>query len=802
MMNYTTINSTIKTLKTQAQFPKKSFAQPNFNDKSNDQFVYADFVVKLDDVLTSAKQNNAAGFEIIADTIVVSENAALEINGKIQIMTMIARSIVVENNGTSSIILDHTDNKSFRSVNIIASEISDGLKLISKSAATHIYDLSKIKPKPTSEPLMARFGYKNGVVREGKTAVPIGYLNWDQPLYKVFNASFALTAGLLRNDSIAENVTLGRDLMTWISKWAGLQSDIATIGKLATSMLKLIPSVKDAYSNNLTIDTPMPSLTAKSYLVLAQTRSELARQVESDSNLATQSITAQEMSAKFAEAFARRDLISARTIKEEINKVLEQSDQIEQSLRRASTMMEQLQFDQMIKKLDMDLAQKLDTIDKIAIAAIGIAISVVSLGASIASMAMGAPSDPGAATKKGQEGVQGLIAAVKEAGKTSDSMSSWVSVIRVYLVPITFMIKTGNDNIDNIKSIASAGVLIKDAINTIYAADHEVKKLNTIASNIGTTVQALAQQPSAAETLAAWNGTITESVNNLDNFINNSDAGSVKTAVTDYKTALQKVAIYGQLIIEQQSQKYEVQRHLGSLVLQHIAEIKKSKTFDSLKVGDLDMAELIKHIETASAHAMDDTRLSFFEACYGFRRAQYYETYEYPAATPAYCCGSATMSEIYSAMKTDFENTSRDTIEFNLPFKVTERNVLDELQTGLPVAITIPIEFDDFKSFSHLRLSYVEARIKTDVDVAGAIGINMDSQSFFEDRNQTSNVITISGNTFNVMFEYEEDKIRLSNKFTSVMPPPFCTWTVQITKPKNLPKLETLEINLVGKGVK
>lgn len=801
-MHYTSINFIIKKLQSQAQFPKTPFVQPKFSDKSNDQFVYSDFVVKLGDVLSSAKKNNAAGLEIIADTIVVSENATLEVNGKIQIMTMIARSIVVENNGTASITLDHIDNKSFRSVNIIANEISDGLKLISQSATPHTYNFSKMKPKPTSKPLMARYGYKNGAVREGTTAVPIGYLNWDQPLYKVFNASFALSAGLLRNDSIAENVTLGRDLMTWINKWAGLQSDIATMGKEATSLLKLIPSVKDEHSNNLTIATPMPSLTAKSYLVLAQTRLQLAKQVELDSKLATQSGTAQEISAKFAKALASRDLISAQTIKQEINKTLEQSNQIEQSLRRASTMMEQLQFDQKIKKLDMDLAQKLDTIDKIAAAAIGIAISVVSLGASIASMAMGAPGDPGAATKKGKEGVQGLIAAVKEAGTASVYLPKWVNVITVYLVPITFMIKTGKDNIENIKAIGSAGVLIKDAINAIYAADHEVKKLDTIASNIGTIVQALAQQPSAAETLAAWNGTITECVNNLDNFIDNSDAGSVKTAVTDYKTALQKVAIYGRLIIEQQSQKYEAQRHLGSLVLQQIAEIKKSETFDSLKAGNLDKAELIKYIETASAHAMDDTRVSFFEACYGFRRAQYYETYKFPTGSPAYCDSSATMSKIYSAMKTDFESTSRDTYDYNLTFKVSERNVLDELQTGLPVAITIPIELEDLKRFSQLRLSYVEARIKTDVDVAGTIGINMDSQSFFEDRNRTSNVITISGGTFNVMFEYDETKIRLSNKFTSVMPPPFCTWAVQITKPKNLPKLEALEINLVGKGVK
>ncbi|GAA4035723.1 BAR domain-containing protein [Parerythrobacter jejuensis] len=798
------VQSLMQSLQTAGQFPKTPFQAPAAGDDlKSRQFEYSDFHVEFAKVHQLAIEKGATGFGIIADTIIFDADSHADLKDPIELVTLIARRIVVKGGGKARIVLDHAKANSILSVNIIAGDISSGLELVSKSSKEQAYDLSEVKAPHNNSPQMHRFGWRNGKVRVGEKTVPIGYLTWDQPLYQVLNASYALAAGALGgNDSNHGNIALATDLLRWIMAWSGVQSDIANLTSTASAVLRIMPTPLADPADPDAIAVSMPPLTSDAYVQLAKSRLDLASQVELDGKLAAQSGSADAIAKQFAKALAKRDRITAKALADQITETRARAKSAQNAFEKAGEILEKQKFESELAKIHLDLANELDRIEKIAKASIEIAISLITLGTSIAALAMGAPGDPGASTKKGQEGVTGLIEAVKKAGSSAGSWSKWYNVLSVYLLPITFLIEHGGDHGDNIKKIGTASLAIKNAALTIYGSRGAQKNIEAIAKTVGEAVQALAAKPQTAEARAAWDAIEIETVNMLDVGINDSNtAGPVKTAMAAYKTSVQKVALYGRFIIEQQGKRDEIDRHLGALVLQRIAEIKKAETFDTLINRKPDKAELMERIEAESAHSLDEARQAFFEASYGFRRAQYYETYSFPNATPTYCENAAAMARIHTEIVTDHKNAPRGHRDFNRTFVVDDPATLERLQLGEPVRIEVPIDYQDFAGYSHLRLSRMEIRAKTSAAVSGVIGISMDSGSQFLDRRHDE-PITIDGEQFNVKFEYDPTKVQLSNDFEPVMPPPFSTWTLQIYRPDTIPKLDAVHIEMIGQSGK
>lgn len=801
-MNLSKLQLLTTRLEEAGQFPKRPFKAPNASDSlKSQQFEHADFFVDLKLVLDKAIALGASGFDIVADTVTIKGGSTINITGSVQLVTIIARRVVIEGEGGAVIILDHMDVNSIRSVNIIAAEIATGIAVVSQSATRQTYDLSHVKAPSNQTPKLFRFGWRDGKMREGDTAVPVGYLGWDQPLYKVLNATYALAAGMLGQQEVsAETLRLANNLLRWILSWSGLHADIGSLTRKASSILQLMPTAQEQADGQFMINYAMPSLTSEACLSLVKSRLDLAKQIELNAALANQAQSVRDIARRFAASLSQSHQIDAKALDDEIKTCDADLQSAQMALDRSSRLLEQQGVDQEIAKIQVNTANEINKIDRIAKASIDLAIAFAGFGLSIVAIATGTPGDPGASTKKGRDGVTGLFEAIKTAAAPTVYLPRWVDVLAVYLIPVTFAVQHASGHSEDLKKLATTGVAMKDAIQKINSSDGTKAQFDEIASIVGQAVQALSAKPGVAEALAAWDAIAIETTNQLDIIIN--DAGTsaeVKKATTDYKSSIQKMSIYGRLILEIQGRRDALTRHLGTLLLRRISAIEKADEIAKTFAVAPDEATLKQHIEAETAYHMDEARQAFFEACFGFRQAFFYETYEYPKAIPAFCETAEDMNQVYAAMETDSKSPRRPVRKFDRTFVVDAPQTLAQLQKGQAVPIEIPTNLPVFQGYSRVRLERMEMRLRSESKIVGLVGIRMDSQSLFTDLH-SSGPIRIEGRPFDVKFEYDEQKVQLSNDFGPIAPPLFCTWTMQIYAPKQLPPISAVEVTLKGQS--
>ena len=760
-------------------------------------FVHADLIVDLADVLATAQAAGASALDIYADTVTMPDGFAALIDLAPMRLSIVARRIFVA--GRARITLKHDAGNTLQAARLRVELIEGALSIASLTSGTLTeYDVTRLEAQHAT-PQFIVFGRSDTSIATRLAPVPSGLLALGRPLYQTLAAAFALAAGVLGgSDTDPARLALCHNVLGWITTWAGLQSDLAQIARLAENVRTLLPQM-----DGNQIVHPIPPRTASAYLRLAAARKDVAKTIELDSKFLDQTAAGSAIASQFVAANIARDQIDARLLDEQKNDVLTRRQAISEAMQRTAEALLDQQFNQEIAQIQLDLAVQQDKIDKIVSASFDIAIGVISFGASIAAICMGVPEDPKAGAKKDIEGVQGLIDAFKDTTRQSGREAlTWLTVIkRLYLLPFTFLWNNAKDHKDSIAALAKASLQIGKAAKTIWDTLPSKSEADAIAETVGEAIRSIAQKPTALEARAAWDGLETETVNQLDVIINDAaTVGDVKRATAAYKTSVQKIAIYGRLMADQQAQADAADRELGALVLQRCAQIDRQAKLEALQTDIIDSATLAKHIRSEIALRLDDAGRSFFEASYGFRRAQFYETYLYPKQfTPTVATRSTTMEEIYTAMTTDHgdavEANDAKSVSLQRSLRFDAPEILAPLGKGETVLIAIDLDRAAFKGYSRLRVSEVQARLETEQPFNDLIGIELISSGMYVDHSGTQ-TMRLAGAGTRLPFEYRPSSIEVEKTLTEVQPPPFTTWAVRVYQPSSPPAATALTIDI------
>jgi hypothetical protein len=763
-------------------------------------FVHADLIVDLADILAKARSAGVATLDIYADTVTLPDGFDASIDQAPTRLSIVARRIVVA--GAAGITLKHDGGETVQAARLQVMHIEGTLRVSSLTGGTRTdYDTATIETQHAT-PAFVVFGTSEQGITTRTAPVPVGLLALGRPLHQTLAAAFALAAGVLGgSDTDSSRLAFCRDVFGWITTWSGLQSDLAQIAGLAESVRALVPQPAGGQ-----IVQPIPPRTASAYLDLAVSRKELAKTIELDAKFLDLTESVSTIASRFAAANIARDQTDLRLLDEQKDDVLTRRKAIGEAMERTAGALLDQQFDQEIAQIQLDLAIQQDKIDKIVSASFEIAVGVISFGGSIAAVCMGVPADPSASAKKDINGVQGLVDAFQKSTKRgqASAAAAFVKTLgRLYALPFTFLWDNLKDHKESIAALGKASVTIAGAAKTIWASMPSKGQADAIADQVGDAIRSIAQKPTALEARAAWDGLEAETVNQLDAIINDAaTVGDVKRATATYKTSVQKIAIYGRLMADQQAQADAADRELATLVLQRCAQLDRQAKLEALANDITDRATLADHIRSEIALRVGEAGRSFFEASYGYRRAQIYETYLYPTHyTPSVAATSIMMETICNAMTTDHGDAvatyDAKHVGLHRRLRFDSPSIMASLSKGETVLIPIDLDRDEFDGYWRLRVSQVQARLETKDPFTASIGIELIGSGMYLDRAGTQE-IHLAGSGIRLPFEYSPGLVEVEKTLTGVQPTPFATWAVRVYKPSAPPTVTALTIEITA----
>jgi len=760
--------------------------------------VHAALVVNLSEVADVARARHATSLDVYADTLVIPPHAVVGITGELLRMTIVARQVVA--GAHSRIVVNHAEHKDedHHALRMICADIQGDVAIYSDRPGDNaLYDLSVLR-QTHDVPTFITMGWRDGKRVSRPTPVPVGLLAKGQPLHALLAASFQFCAGAIATmDGDRERLALVHEVLGWIKGWAGLQDDVAQLARLADRLKAVLPAYVD---DQLVI--PVPGKPARAYLELAKSRMELAKAIELDGKFLDQAGSFRDVARDFAQANIQRDSHDIAMVCREIEELQERHEVLNASLEHAVRMVEEQRFDAEIKKIELDGQIALDRVDKIVKASFDLAIGVISLGVSIAAICVGVPPDPTALVAKERKGVEGLFEAVK---KTQNLGSHLQNLKALYALPFTFLWKSDSRMKKNFVDLAKAGLQIKAAAGTLLGGSGGLKDTAAIEETLNASLRVLAQQPGPLEAKAAWDALEAEAINQLDKVINDSNtAGNIKSAATAYKTAVQKMAIQGRLMAEHKASIQANNREIAARALQRCSQIRKQQELESLQDRIADRQSLDAHIRREIRLRFESASRSFFAASFGFRRAQYYESYMIANSTPMIVDQAARMANIYNTMVTDHSDATnqldRRRISFDRPILRQDRQLLEELVAGRPVILSIDPREMALDSYSGIRVSDMQVWLDHDEPVDARIVIELVSGTSFRDPGHDGGHV-FSGSPVRIPFEYQGDKVMLHKSLTGVQPTPFTDWMVKLTPHENITLPQSLRIELRGSAL-
>lgn len=767
--------------------------------------VVAGLVVDLAAAVDAARSEHAGSLTVYCDSLRV--DGIVNIDTAPGRVSVIARQIFA---GSDSVIrLAHFDPDDQTRLRLACRTIEGDLRIVSarkkdvrEKDVREDYPLDALRA-PHAVPHFTNFVAIDGTPTIATTRVPVGLLADGEPLHRTLAESFALAAGLLsENDNNPILANLAHEILSWLSDWSGLQDDIADIARLSERLRKLIPLEVDGRRTY-----PIPDLTTDDCIELIAARTQFAQALELDEKFLDQQRTIEEIAADFAKATAERDAFDVERTRKEIQTLQAREPTLLKARDIAANAIIDHQFEQKIARIELDLAIEHDKIDKIEKASFDIAIGLVTLGTSIAAICIGVPTDPSAAAKKDIEGVEGLIDTFrsnwesKQAGNPFTFFRHIDNLLFLYKVPFTFVWKNKGTMKDSFEALAKSGLAIKTAAGSINGAGDLKGKLNEIVTTLDEALRNLAEKPGVIEARAAWDAIELEAVNQLDRVINDGETvANIKERATVYKTTLQKMAVYGRAMAEHQAAIDANQREIAARLLQRCSQIRQQDVSRNLATEFKDRAALDAHIGDDLRARLKMAARSHFVACYGYRRAQFYETLTHPV--PVALGQTVTdMVEALSVLKTaqSYAATTarRRSVTFCETLSFTDDDALLSLLAGKPITWTIPSDSVSREVFDRLRMTHVEMRLETDEEGPGEISFDLVSASSFGDRAQ-GEPLHFAGPLVSIPFDYDGSGVTTQRTFSGVLPTPFSEWMVSLREGRSTAGVRGLTLRIEG----
>jgi hypothetical protein len=770
---------------------------PEYSEKVG-HWTVAKLVVDLEQVYQEALGRKAKSIEVIADILHIPETFVHTLGSGIRLLSLVARSVKVEGN-RAVVRLQYQKDSGFQPViRLLADEIEGEFR---------IYPLGEIDKAKTLEAVakddVLRFisyscndkeNDKELVRRKGK--LPLNMLDSpSRPLYQLITASFDLAAGMMRQPVIAaDEEKFVRSILTWLTRWASYPSPyLARLFEDAATLNRLLPFTNDASQTIHIVPQHPPEVS----LNLARSQLEVTEKYELDKKFDDLHTDLHQVVGKIVNAWIKRDEADNRAVDEEIEKAKELVAAVKRAVETAAQEMDNQKFDAKIQGINLKTELEKDKIHQIVKAVFEILGALVEIGSAVA--ALGAnPAAMGALSKT-----------FKPFEQIADAPFS------AKIVPVLMLMYGGpfflfteiwgmkhKDRDEVMKELKSA----VPAVISLFEISRQLMEIAepfTWLEKIGDLVGKVAAVPNAVEAKAIWDSFEVEVLNQLESIIVDKEtSAAVRSAALEYKTQVQKFAIYGRMSSEQQAILAQRLRELGTLMIRKAATEQKR---DALKGLQANLGEKDSTVETLNQlrnGRLDELRRAFFAALYRFRAAYFYKNLQLPAKMPVLVlpADAAEMRELLNdiAQAETASQTYGDFTVVKTINKSTDPEFFTNLQEHKEAKFHIDLGDTIFTNHHLVRLN----RVHTWLVGAAKTPIELEllSGTEFQDRLSRKTVI-FSGQPVSIGFKYEAETKNYDALLEGVCPTPFATWTLRLhTKELDLNAVEQIKIEMIGKA--
>jgi hypothetical protein len=763
-----------------------------------------DLVVDLDAAFKKALDNQAEGLQVFADRVLVPKGFARTLGDRPYRLTVIARHMEAEDDSAVLRLKDSGRDAETRA-RLLLGGLSGRLKVSPSDGGTGAQS-TEVTPSPDLRYAAFALRKPDGPP-EGRatlvpeaTAIQLELLDEGKPLHRLLTASYRLAVELIgegRRDTAG--LRLARSILVWLSRWATYPSvDLIPVFEAAHSLLRTLPSPHDT-GHLLTYS--VPARTPAGYLARARDQKELAALYENSLKFDSLGADLRTVTAQVITSWSRRDGTDLVELDERIKRGAERVEKAQEAVQEAARDLDQQKFYLNLDQNDLELQSKLDQIDKIVSATFEVASGVLQLGIGVASACFGNPT----AMASGVRALNPvpLFQMVKNANHASTlekglkTFLAWefAGLIPGYLKNFQDLDPKHREAfVDAVKTaFTNIAALTKSVTALVNSARGSQPETGVNKTEVGALVSKMATATDPNRAKADWDSFLADVRHPLDKIVNDPKAaGGVKDAAGKYRATVEKIAIYGRLMAEQQAVLAEAVCELGNLLLRKAAVAEKRSELERLTSTLQDDQARLDRLQQQAAIRLRDVGQAFAATMEGFRSACFYESLGWPAVVTSLPGNAREMQEACGKMAealTEVDRVAKSrgqikstTIEFD------GKDILDGLRKTGEAKIEIRVgHAREFKDYDLVRIESLRPWLvgATTKDGKTPIHVKLSSAALFSDR-RSDDTVDFSGQPCTITFKYGADnKPVFEDSFQEIQPTPFSTWTVRIMNEKN-----------------
>lgn len=720
-----------------------------------------------------------------------------------QLLSLVARYVKVTGN-RAVVQLKFRQDRGFQPVvRILADEIEGEFLTYPLGKK----DEAKKLEAAAKDEALSFFSYScnaEGLIRtQGK--LPLSMLDLSMPLYQLITASFDLAVGVMRQPvPDAEEELFARSILKWLTRWAAYPSPyLARLFEAAATLNRFLPFTNAASQTVRIIPPRAPDVS----LQLAYSQQAVAEKYETDRNFQDIRDDLHEVVGEVVNAWISRDEADSSALDQEIKSLKALVEETKKAVQSAAKEMENQKFETTLQGIDLEVELEKDKIKQIVKASFQILGQIIQLGGAIASMG----ANPGAATMVGNANPFTIINTLAaQAGQPTLGQKALGVLILFYALPVNLISEYRSMNPKDKKAFNKALGSAIPAVVKLLDITVKLLKINKPleeAEEIGHMVSKAAAVPNAVEAKAVWDAFEVEATNQLSLLTRDPEESMlVVRAATDYKTCVQKYAIYGRMYCEQQAVLAQLNRELGTLLIRKAAAQQKQEALRTLQKNLTNKDEAVATLNRFRQGRLYELRQSFFAALYRYRAAYFYKNLDLPAKMPPFVLptSAAEMKEILNDIETAKHEAVPVTYGDFSKVKVINRQedpgFFANLETKKEAKFQIDLHEKEFANHTLVRLN----RVHTWLVGAGKTPTTLEllSGSEFQDRSLGKHPAIFSGQPVSIAFSYEGDTITYDPLLEGVCPTPFADWTLRVhTDDLNLSEVTQVRIEMLGKSV-
>ncbi|MBK8047182.1 MAG: hypothetical protein IPK16_08715 [Anaerolineales bacterium] len=768
-----------------AQDRLSSITAPAYSNVSK-HWVAADYVVDLGKAYQDAQSNGARSLEVFADTVTIPDKfVAVLGSGSLVVLSIISRDVQLQGSPAVTELIDAATAPRSPAVRVLADTIKGDLQVQLTPKAGGSTSTAPIEAAD-GQLLFCGYTIQDGALVKTAGGLPLDMLSVGEPLYQVLVGSFDLAAGALIDNANTGNLELGRAVLRWLSRWSTYPtSDLAQLCRAATALGQLLPTAGDDGQ----FVHAIPTLAADACFAVFKSQIDVAEKYELDQSFQDIHADFRQVVGKVVGAWIQRDHEDATALQNEIDAANAIVAATQKALKQAAADLADRKLEFALEGIELNTEIKLDRINKIVKATFDIVKAVVEIGIGIAMIVVGDPAGlAGAAADIGEiKGTAQMIATV-DAPIAEKAKNMFQLFYTEPLARIAKGVWQDRELLAKGFKVAAPGAVSAYEAATILSKIElpldDLNKVQETMTQVGELIDSTVNVPNPVTSKAIWDSFEAEAVNQLDAIIGDKDsAKAVTEAALKYKTAVQKVAIYGRAQSEQQALLAQATRSLGTLIIEQGALIQKKAALTTLTQDLSRQEEMLQILQDSRANRLRDLRRAAYVSLSNFRAAYFYENLAWPDGSVALASSVNDLKEQAAAATLALEKRTKNLRSPHAEKVFDQPELLNEIRERLGTTITFPLTGDKFAEDQRVRLSevYVWLDGVKAIDPATPITVELQAAQFRDRSVSEHGFAFAAAQPVRIRFAYRDKRHIESKDLMGAVPPtPFATWSLHV----------------------